>query len=290
MATLVAAKTGRRPALRPLRVGGRARRVLQGRAPRRRPEIWAWTRGDGELAVIEGPEQLAGEVTVYNLEVEVSHNYFAGDPAGVGAILVHNGKYPAKLYKRPSGATTKAQRAEVQGETDRQVAGHKKALVEEYYEHGTIDRCENARHRCRPAGVSDLLREGGRRDEPVLEGQEGRVGAVSDEQQEICRKYGVVYVEAPAHLKIGIAENVKSGVQPINGLRHPQENGTAGWYIWAGEEPERSPDFFVPIHISHLGEWCPQVLKFLGLPPGWRFMVDDEGLEDVWEDPSLLNI
>jgi hypothetical protein len=28
---------------------------------------------------------------------------------------------------------------------------------------------------------------------------------------------------------------------------------------------------------------------FLGLPPGWRFLIAGEH-EDVWEDPSLLNV
>jgi RHS repeat-associated protein len=53
-----------------------------------------------------------------------------------------------ELYKRPSGATTKAQRESVQGKpcvkcgdlTERQVAGHKKALVEEHFETGAIDK------------------------------------------------------------------------------------------------------------------------------------------------------
>jgi RHS repeat-associated protein len=51
-------------------------------------------------------------------------------------------------YARPSGATTTAQRQSVQGKpcvkcgamTDRQVAGHKEALVKEHYETGTIDK------------------------------------------------------------------------------------------------------------------------------------------------------
>jgi RHS repeat-associated protein len=51
-------------------------------------------------------------------------------------------------YKRPSGATTKAQRQSVQGQpcvdcgqtTSRQFADHKKPLVKEYYETGTIDK------------------------------------------------------------------------------------------------------------------------------------------------------
>ncbi|XWJ68823.1 RHS repeat-associated core domain-containing protein [Sorangium cellulosum] len=51
-------------------------------------------------------------------------------------------------YKRPSGATTPAQRASVQGKpcvdcgalTSRQVADHKTPLVKEHYETGTIDK------------------------------------------------------------------------------------------------------------------------------------------------------
>ena len=74
---------------------------------------------------------------------------------------------------------------------------------------------------------------------------------------------------------------------PINGLRHPIQGDTTGWYIWAGGEPSTAPDFFQPVHVAHLVEWCPLALKFLGLPPGWRFQVAD-GHEDVWEDPTLL--
>ena len=54
---------------------------------------------------------------------------------------------PGRLYKRPSGATTPAQRAAVQGKpcvdcgsvTPKQVADHKRPLVKEHYETGHID-------------------------------------------------------------------------------------------------------------------------------------------------------
>jgi hypothetical protein len=92
-----------------------------------------------------------------------------------------------------------------------------------------------------------------------------------------------------ADLKIGIARNVRSGLQPINGLRHRPEGDSTGWYIWAGEEFSQEPDFFVPLHVAHVAEWCPAVLPYLELPPGWRFLIS-RGHEDVWEDPSLLNI
>lgn len=76
---------------------------------------------------------------------------------------------------------------------------------------------------------------------------------------------------------------------PINGLRHPPEGDTTGWYIWAGEELSTATDFFVPLHVVHLDEWCPGAIPYLGLPPGWRFLIAD-GYEDVWFDPSLLDI
>lgn len=112
----------------------------------------------------------------------------------------------------------------------------------------------------------------------------------SPEQEALCKRYGVPCVPSPAGLKVGIARNVRSGLLPINGLRHPQVGDTTGWYIWAGEGgPPTDPNFFVPLHVEHLAEWCPAVIRFLGLPPGWRFLLAKE-CEDVWNDPSLLHV
>ena len=109
------------------------------------------------------------------------------------------------------------------------------------------------------------------------------------EQKLLCEKYSAAYCPVSNSEKIGITGNIKEGVKPINGLRHPPEEGTTGWYIWAGEEISDSPDFFMPLHIEHISEWCPEVQKYLGLPPGWRFLIDGE-YEDVWYDDSLLQI
>ena len=107
-------------------------------------------------------------------------------------------------------------------------------------------------------------------------------------QRQFCDLHGVDFVAAPSHLKVGIARNVRDSLLPINGLRHRPEGDTTGWYIWAGEEFSDAPDFFVPLHVEHLADWCPDAIRFLGLPPGWRFLVAD-GYEDVWEDQSLLS-
>jgi hypothetical protein len=112
---------------------------------------------------------------------------------------------------------------------------------------------------------------------------------IGEEQKAVCGKYNTSFLESPYNLKLGISRSVKEGARPINGLRHPPEGDATGWYIWGGEEYSEDPGFFIPLHVEHLKELCPMVLKYLGLPAGWRFLVT-ENYEDVWEDLSLLNI
>ena len=87
--------------------------------------------------------------------------------------------------------------------------------------------------------------------------------------------------------KLGLAMNT-IGKTPINGLRHRDEKGTNGWYIWCGEDMSDSDDFFSPLHIEHISEYLPEVLDYLALPPGYRFLIDGNGYEDVWFDEKLL--
>lgn len=116
------------------------------------------------------------------------------------------------------------------------------------------------------------------------------VHTIVTDQMKICEKYNVEWLASPLDLKIGVSKNLTTGEMPINGLRHPPENGTAGWYIWAGKDFTNDLDFWQPMHIQHLVEKYPFILKYLGLPAGYRFQIDDKGYEDVWEDKTLLNI
>jgi hypothetical protein len=111
----------------------------------------------------------------------------------------------------------------------------------------------------------------------------------TEAQLEVCKRYGVKCVPPIDDQKVGIALNVRTGLQPINGLRHPTHGDASGWYIWSGEEFSADPDFFVPLHLEHLSDWCPSVSKFLALPPGWRFL-QARNYEDVWYDASLLDV
>jgi hypothetical protein len=108
------------------------------------------------------------------------------------------------------------------------------------------------------------------------------------DQHATCDRYNVDWVYADIELKIGIADNVLTDVIPINGMRHQVEKGTTGWYIWSGENFSMNSDFFKPFCVKHLIELKPEIIKYLGLPPGYRFLVDNIGFEDIWEDKKLL--
>lgn len=108
------------------------------------------------------------------------------------------------------------------------------------------------------------------------------------EQRATCSRFSALFVPASDSDRVGIALSTLND-RPLNGLRHAPANGTCGWYIWGGEEISDDPDFFQPLHVQHLAQRCPEVLRFLGLPPGFRFLIAP-GHEDVWEDEGLLGV
>lgn len=87
--------------------------------------------------------------------------------------------------------------------------------------------------------------------------------------------------------KAGVSRDLEAGAWPVHGMRIQPTPGVSGWYIWAGEYSQ-ADDFFVPLHVGHLADWRPEVVPYLGLSPGWRFLLAP-GHEDVWFDPHLLD-
>lgn len=108
-----------------------------------------------------------------------------------------------------------------------------------------------------------------------------------DKQKEICLKHNSTWKPINKKLNVGASANLDK--DPINGLRHPNEKGTIGWFIWTGEYSE-ADDFFQPICAEHLLQKRPDIIKYLGLDIGFRFLVDRNGYEDIWFDEKLKNI
>lgn len=112
--------------------------------------------------------------------------------------------------------------------------------------------------------------------------------SIEERQLSFCASHAKECMPTPGELKSGFALETK-GATPINGLRHPPQADTSGWYVWCGEQFSTAPDFFAPLHTSHIYEEYPHLIKFFGLPPGYRFLVAGD-YEDVWYDPSLLSV
>lgn len=108
-------------------------------------------------------------------------------------------------------------------------------------------------------------------------------------QRVVAVRFGVEPQHPVPGSKVGIAANVRDGLVPLNALRHAPVGDTSGWYVWAGEVLSGDDDFFLPVHVEHLAEWCPELQPYLALPPGWRVLIAP-GYEDVWFDPSLLDV
>ena len=106
-----------------------------------------------------------------------------------------------------------------------------------------------------------------------------------EKQKGICEKYKSKWKPISRNLKIGISENLN--LEKLNGLRHKTEKGKVCWYIWSGEYSEDS-NFFKPICAEHLLQRKPKIIKYLGLDDGFRFLITENGYEDVWFDEKLL--
>ena len=107
------------------------------------------------------------------------------------------------------------------------------------------------------------------------------------QQKELCERLNVEHVPTEPFQIIGLADDAH--LTPINGLRHSVEGQMAGWYVWTGDYKEIA-DFFKPIHAYHILGTKPEIIKYLGLPVGYRFLIDNDGYEDVWYDKTLLNV
>lgn len=79
---------------------------------------------------------------------------------------------------------------------------------------------------------------------------------------------------------------------PINGLRHPPDRASSGWYFWCGQRDvpdggERE-DAFTSVLQRDMHKHLVDALPYLGLPPGYRVVIAP-GYEDVWFDEELLD-
>lgn len=107
------------------------------------------------------------------------------------------------------------------------------------------------------------------------------------EQKLLCEEFASRYIEVSGDDVVAVA--VSSLKQdPIVGLRNqPEGDENISWFIYGGELTE-GKDAFETMTVRELQDLAPQLLPYLALDVGFRFMIDGDDYEDVWKegDPS----
>ena len=106
-------------------------------------------------------------------------------------------------------------------------------------------------------------------------------------QRAVYQRFSAKFMPCFEGLNCGVSQSVGTQTYPVNGLRHAAADGTTGWFIYSGECYSTAPDFFDPLCTTDLMVREPLLVPYLGLAPGWRFLITPD-YEDVWFDPTLL--
>jgi hypothetical protein len=108
---------------------------------------------------------------------------------------------------------------------------------------------------------------------------------MSDDQKQICQRFGAEYAPPDMNGRVGIALQTLENL-PLHAVRVQPENGDCGWYIYGGEV-SADVNFYQPLCVAHLPDYCAMIVPYLALPPGWRVLLAP-AYEDVWFDDELL--
>ena len=109
------------------------------------------------------------------------------------------------------------------------------------------------------------------------------LAALIEEQQLLCEEFGSAYVEVSGDDVVAVAVQTLNK-DPIVGLRKKAEGDEqVAWYIYGGEQVSSDADFEI-MAVRELQDIAPEVLPYLALDQGFRFMIDADDYEDVWKE------
>lgn len=91
-----------------------------------------------------------------------------------------------------------------------------------------------------------------------------------EDQFWVCRHWAAPYLPTDEQALVAISRLVFAGHLPVTGKRYESNGANSGWYFSAGDRREEVTDL-VNEHAVHLATVRPDLLRYLGLPVGWRF-------------------
>jgi len=106
-----------------------------------------------------------------------------------------------------------------------------------------------------------------------------------EEQKLVCEEFDSRYIKVNETDLVAIAKQTLTK-EPIVGLRKKADAENVSWFIYGGEL-EEGDDFFDVISVKELEDVFPDVIPYLALEEGFRFMIDADEYEDVWKADVL---
>jgi|GEM_PF-3278019 len=101
-------------------------------------------------------------------------------------------------------------------------------------------------------------------------------------QRRVCAHWGAPFERPNADSLVSISALVLQGHMPVAGVRYRMTGKMSGWIIYASDIHEEVDDLTYE-HVVHLATMRPDLLRYMGLPVGWRFDFESEG-ENVRRD------
>jgi len=106
-----------------------------------------------------------------------------------------------------------------------------------------------------------------------------------NEQESACNKYGVSPTFPTFNQNIVISKGVYEGLG-IEAVRYPSPNHMSGWWLTT-ELYDNNVDSLMNVHYYHVAFKRPDILRYLALPNGYRFYINNEENE-IWFDKKAL--
>jgi hypothetical protein len=102
------------------------------------------------------------------------------------------------------------------------------------------------------------------------------------EQKLLCEEFGSQYIEVKGDDVIAVAVDTLQK-EPLVGIRKKAESENVSWFIYGGELAADLESFEM-MTVRELQDILPDVLPYLALDIGYRFMIDQDDYEDVWKE------
>lgn len=105
-------------------------------------------------------------------------------------------------------------------------------------------------------------------------------------QQQFCLSIGAEYEPPCADQLVVISEGVLEG-EPLQAVRYPSPPHMSGWWLttnrYNGDIKSLTQE-----HLYHVTALRPEVMRYVALPFGYRFYLDNKK-EDVWFDKKVAS-